>query len=161
MWVTILQFLLLRQANLRHLGNSPHLHHQCNPLIPKASSQKGASTTTSSETLGSSPKLAQSTVLCQNRSTSTKIYPTSEIAFTFVIIYLSSLVVFNFLSMLRHYHNEYTFFKHRRSSKGFDEGIHCKFLSKQQKSFLREHSVSFLLKSRSKGNAELTAKNKR
>jgi hypothetical protein len=34
---------LLRQANLRHLGNNLHLHHQCNPLIPKASSQKGAS----------------------------------------------------------------------------------------------------------------------
>jgi hypothetical protein len=30
-----------------------------------------------------------------------------------------------------------------------------------QKSFLSERSVSFLLKSRSKGNAELTAKNKR
>jgi hypothetical protein len=56
--------LLLRQANLRHLANSPHLHHQCNPLIPKANSQKGASTITSRETLGSSPKLAQSTVLC-------------------------------------------------------------------------------------------------
>jgi hypothetical protein len=27
-----------------------------------------------------------------------------------------------------------------------------------EKSFLREHSVSFMLKSRSKGNAELTAK---
>jgi hypothetical protein len=48
MWVTILQSLLLRQANLRHLGNSLHLHHQCNSLIPKASSQKGASTLTSS-----------------------------------------------------------------------------------------------------------------
>jgi hypothetical protein len=79
---------LLRQANLRHLGNSPHLHHQCNPLIPKASSQKGASTVTSRETLWSSPKLAQSIVLCQNQSTSTKIYPTSETAFTFVIIHL-------------------------------------------------------------------------
>jgi hypothetical protein len=88
MWVTILQFLLLRQANLRHLGNSPHLHHQCNPLTPKASSQKGANTITSSETSGSSPKPAQSTILCQSRSTSTKIYPTSETAFTFVIIYL-------------------------------------------------------------------------
>jgi hypothetical protein len=33
--------------------------------------------------------------------------------------------------------------------------------SKQQKSFLRERSVSFLLKSRSEGDAELTAKNKR
>jgi hypothetical protein len=72
MWVTILQFLLLRQANLRHLGNSPHLHHQCNPLIPRASSQKGVSTITSRETLESSPKLAQSKVLCQNQSTSTK-----------------------------------------------------------------------------------------
>ena len=77
MWVTILQFLLLRQVNLRHLGNSLHLHHQCNPHIPKASSQKGASTLTSSETSGNSLKLAQSTVLCQNRSTSTRRYPTS------------------------------------------------------------------------------------
>jgi hypothetical protein len=33
--------------------------------------------------------------------------------------------------------------------------------SKQQKVVLRERSVSFLLKSRSEGNAELTAKNKR
>jgi hypothetical protein len=35
------------------------------------------------------------------------------------------------------------------------------FLRSSKKSFLRERSVSFLLKSRSKGNAELTAKNKR
>jgi hypothetical protein len=90
MWVTILQFLLLRQANLRHLGNILHPHHQCNPHIPKASSQKGANTLTSSKTSGSSPKLAQSTVLCQNRSTSTKRYPTSETVFTFVIIFLSN-----------------------------------------------------------------------
>jgi hypothetical protein len=34
-------------------------------------------------------------------------------------------------------------------------------LRSSKKSFLREHSVSFLLKSRSEGNAELTAKNKR
>jgi hypothetical protein len=34
-------------------------------------------------------------------------------------------------------------------------------LRSSKKSFLRERSVSFLLKSRSKGNAELTAKNKR
>jgi hypothetical protein len=88
MWVTILQFSLFWQANLRHLGNSPHLHHQCNSLIPKASSQKGASTIINREISGSSPKLAQSTVLCQNQSTSTKIYPTSETVFTFVIIYL-------------------------------------------------------------------------
>jgi hypothetical protein len=72
MWVTILQLLLLRQANLRCLGNSLHLHHQCN----KASSQKGASTLISSETSERSPKLAQSTALCQSRSTSTRRYPT-------------------------------------------------------------------------------------
>jgi hypothetical protein len=35
------------------------------------------------------------------------------------------------------------------------------FLRSSKKSFLRERSVSFLIKSRSKGNAELTAKNKR
>jgi hypothetical protein len=34
------------------------------------------------------------------------------------------------------------------------------FLRSNKKSFLRERSVSFLLKSRSEGNAELTAKNK-
>ena len=34
-------------------------------------------------------------------------------------------------------------------------------LRSSKKSFLRERSVSFLLKSRSEGNAELTAKNKR
>ena len=39
------------------------------------------------------------------------------------------------------------------------KGAQCKFSA--QKSFLREHSVSFLLKSHSEGNAELTAKNKR
>jgi hypothetical protein len=35
------------------------------------------------------------------------------------------------------------------------------FLRSSKKSFLRERSVSFLLKSRSEGNAELAAKNKR
>jgi hypothetical protein len=35
------------------------------------------------------------------------------------------------------------------------------FFRSSKKSFLRERSVSFLLKSRSEGNAELTAKNKR
>jgi hypothetical protein len=34
-------------------------------------------------------------------------------------------------------------------------------LRNNKKSFLRERSISFLLKSRSEGNAELTAKNKR
>jgi hypothetical protein len=87
MWVTILQLLLLRLANDKHLGNSLHLHHQYNPHIPEASSQKGASIITNNETLGRSLKLAQSTVLCQSRSTSTKRYPTSETVFAFVIIF--------------------------------------------------------------------------
>jgi hypothetical protein len=87
MWVTILQLLLLRLANHKHLGNNLHLNHQYNPHIPEASSQKGANILTSSETSGRSPKLAQSTVLCQNRSISTKRYPTPETVFSFVIIF--------------------------------------------------------------------------
>src|SRR5690242_5218251 len=87
MWVTILQLLLLRQANHRHLGNSLHLHRQYNPRTPEANSQKGASMLTSSETSGRSPKLTQSTVLCQNRSISTKRYPTPETVFAFIIIF--------------------------------------------------------------------------
>jgi hypothetical protein len=84
MWVTILQLLLLRQANLRHLGNNFHLHHQYN----EASSQKGANTLISNETSERSPKLAQSTILCQSQSTFTRRYPTSEIVLAFVIIFL-------------------------------------------------------------------------
>jgi hypothetical protein len=87
MWVTILQLMLLRQDNHIHLGNSLHLHHQYNPHTPEANSQKGASILTSSETSRRSPKLAQSTVLCQNRSISTKRYPTSETVFAFIIIF--------------------------------------------------------------------------
>jgi hypothetical protein len=83
MWVTILQLLLLRQANLRCLGNSLHLHHQCN----EASNQKGASTLISSETSERSPKLAQSTTLCQSRSTSTRRYPTLATVLAFVFIF--------------------------------------------------------------------------
>jgi hypothetical protein len=84
MWVTILQLLLLRQANLRHLGNSFHLHHQYNEV----SSQKGANTLISNETSERSLKLAQSTELYQSRSTSTRRYPAAEIVLTFVIIFL-------------------------------------------------------------------------
>jgi hypothetical protein len=69
-----------------HLGNNLRLHHHCNLHIPEASSQKGASILISNETSGRSPKLAQSTVLCQNRSISTKRYPTPEAVFAFVII---------------------------------------------------------------------------
>jgi hypothetical protein len=46
-----------------------------------------------------------------------------------------------------------------KQQKVVPKGAQCKFSA--QKSFLRERSVSFLLKSRSEGNAELTAKNKR
>jgi hypothetical protein len=84
MWVTILQLLLLWQANLRHLGNNFHLNHQYN----EASSQKGASTLISNETSERSPKLAQSTVLYQSRSTSTRRYPAAEIVLAFVTIFL-------------------------------------------------------------------------
>jgi hypothetical protein len=83
MWVTTLQLLLLRQANLRRLGNSLHLHHQCN----ETSSQKGASILISNETSERSLKLAQSTVLCQSRSTSTRRYPTSATVLAFVFIF--------------------------------------------------------------------------
>ena len=83
MWVTILQLRLLRQANLRHLGNSFHIHHQYN----EASSQKGANTLISNETSERSPKLVQSIVLYQSRSTSTRRYPAAEIVLAFVIIF--------------------------------------------------------------------------
>jgi hypothetical protein len=87
MWVTILQLLLLRLASHRHLGHSLHLLHHYNLHIHEASSQKGANRPISSEISGRSPKLAQSTVMGQNRSISTKRYPTPEIVFTFVIIF--------------------------------------------------------------------------
>jgi hypothetical protein len=45
-----------------------------------------------------------------------------------------------------------------KQQKVVPKGAQCKFSA--QKSFLRERNVSFLLKSRSEGNAELTAKNK-
>jgi hypothetical protein len=82
-------------------GNSLHLHHQYNPHSPQANSQKGASILISSEISGRSLKLAQSTVLCQNRSISTKRYPTPETVFAFVIIFFCCfqfLVVASLLS---------------------------------------------------------------
>jgi hypothetical protein len=87
MWITILQRLLLRLVSHRHPGHSLHLRHHYNLHIHEASSQKGANRPISSEISGRSPKLAQSTVLCQNRSISTKRYPTPEIVFTFVVIF--------------------------------------------------------------------------
>ena len=78
MWVIILQLLLLRLVNHRLLGRSLHLRHHYNLPIHEVSSQKGANRPISSEISGRNPKLAQSTVLCQNQNTSIERYPTSE-----------------------------------------------------------------------------------
>jgi hypothetical protein len=76
----ILQLLLLRLAIHRlPCHNSHHHHHHYNRPIPEVSSQKGASTPNSNVNSGRNPKLAQSTVLCQNQSTFIERYPTSEI----------------------------------------------------------------------------------
>jgi hypothetical protein len=95
MWVTILQLLLLRLASHRHLGHSLHLCHHYNLHIHEASSQKGANKSISSEISGRSPKLAQSTVLCQNRNISIERYPTPEIVFTFIVIFFFNKVIVN------------------------------------------------------------------
>jgi hypothetical protein len=87
MWATILQLLLLRLASHRHLGHSLHLRHHHNLHIHEANSQKGANRPTNSEISGRSPKLAQSTVLCQNQSISIERYPIPETVFTFIVIF--------------------------------------------------------------------------
>jgi hypothetical protein len=105
MWVTILQLLLLRLASHNHLGHSLHLRHHYNLHIREASSQKGANRPITSEILGMSLKLAQSTVLCQNQNISIERYPTPETDFIFIVIFLvrnnyckpSFLAIFNFL----------------------------------------------------------------
>jgi hypothetical protein len=79
MWAIILQLLLLRLAIHKLPGHSSHPHHHYNRPIPEASSQKGASTLNSNGSSGRNPKLAQSTVLCQNQSTFIEGYPTPEI----------------------------------------------------------------------------------
>jgi hypothetical protein len=73
MWVIILQLLLLRLVS-----HSFHLRHHYNLHIHEVSSQKGANRPINSEISGGNPKLAQSTVLCQNQNTSIEGYPTSE-----------------------------------------------------------------------------------
>jgi hypothetical protein len=78
MWVIILQLLLLRLVSHRLPGHSFHLRRHYNLPIHKVSSQKGAIRLISSEISGRNPKLAQSTVLCQNQNTSIERYPTSE-----------------------------------------------------------------------------------
>jgi hypothetical protein len=86
MWVTILQRMLLRLVSHRYHGHSSHLRHHYNLHIHAANSQKGVNRPISRETSGRSPKLAQSIVLCQIRSISTKRYPTPELVFTFIVI---------------------------------------------------------------------------
>jgi hypothetical protein len=79
MWAIILQLLLLRLAIHRLPGHNSHSHHHYNRPIPEVSNQKGANTPNSNVNSGRNPKLAQSTVLCQNQSTFIKRYPTPEI----------------------------------------------------------------------------------
>jgi hypothetical protein len=87
MWAINLQLLLLRQAIHKLPGLSYHRHHHCNLLIPKASSQKGASTPNSNVTSGRSPKLVQSTGLYQSQSTYIEEYPTFEALLSFMPFY--------------------------------------------------------------------------
>jgi hypothetical protein len=63
MWAISLQLLLLRQAIHKLPGLSFHCHYHCHLLIPKASSQKGASTPNNNATSGRGPTLVQSTIL--------------------------------------------------------------------------------------------------
>jgi hypothetical protein len=84
MWAIILQLLSLRLAIHRLPGHNSHPHRHYNRPTPEASSQKGASTPSSNGSSGRNPKLAQSTVLCQNRSTFIEQYPTPEILLCFM-----------------------------------------------------------------------------
>jgi hypothetical protein len=78
MWAIILQLLLLRLASHRLPGHIFHLRRHYSLPIHEVSSQKGAIRLISSEISGRNPKLAQSTVLCQNQNTSIERYPTSK-----------------------------------------------------------------------------------
>jgi hypothetical protein len=92
-------------ASIRHSQASwphPHRLHHCNLFIPEARSQKGASTPNSNVNSERNPKLVQSTVLCQNKSTYTERYPDSEILlcyipFCFLIRNKQCKFSFNFL----------------------------------------------------------------
>jgi hypothetical protein len=172
MWVTILKRLLLRLVSHRHPGHSLHLRHHYNMHIHAANSQKGVNRPISRETSGRSPKLAQSTILCKSRSISTKRYPTPESVFTFIVIFFLTIVKIYLLHRLIESKKSP---KHKKSflrvtsiseatkscstkcsvslPKSF-YGTQRKVCRSYKKSFLRERSVSFLLKCRSKGNAE-------
>jgi hypothetical protein len=101
MWAIIPQLLLLRLATHRLPGHNSHPHHHYSRPILKAS-QKGASTLSNSVKSGRNPKLTQSIVLCQNRSTFIERYPTLEIllcsmSFCFLIRNKQCRTSFNFL----------------------------------------------------------------
>jgi hypothetical protein len=89
MWAIILQLPLLRIAIHRLLGHISHPHHHCNQPIPEVSIQKGASTANNNGSLGRNPKLAKSTVLCQNQSTFIERYPTAKTLLCFMSFYFS------------------------------------------------------------------------
>jgi hypothetical protein len=84
MWAIILQLLSLRLAIHRLPDRNSHPHHHYNQPTPETSSQKGANTHSSNGSSGRNPKLAQSIVLCQNRSTFIEQYPTPEILLCFM-----------------------------------------------------------------------------
>jgi hypothetical protein len=84
MWAIILQLLLLRLVSHMLPGHNSHPHHHCNQPITEASSQKGTNTPNSNGSSGRNPKLAQSTVLCQNQSTFIERYLTPEILFCYM-----------------------------------------------------------------------------
>jgi hypothetical protein len=78
MWEIIRHLLSLRLAIHRLPGHNSRLRHHYNRPIPEASSQKGTNTLSSSGNSGRNLKLAQSTVMCQNQSTSIERYPIFE-----------------------------------------------------------------------------------
>jgi hypothetical protein len=145
MWATNLQLLLLRQAIHRLLGPNSHHHHYCNLHIPEASIQKGVSTPKNNVNSGRNPKLVQSIVLYQNRSTYTEWYhasdPASEIllcsmSFFFLIRNKQCKFSFNFCNDFASIRIKYIFFTYLRSSKVIPKGAQRKFWA--QKSFIRE-----------------------
>jgi hypothetical protein len=154
MWAIILQLLLLRLAIHRLPGHNSHPHHHYNRPILEASSQKGASTLNGNGSSGRNPKLAQSTVLCQNQSTFIERYPTLEIllcsmSFCFSIRNnqcKSSLIPCNSSASFR---IKYLFITDLRSSKtakaqkSFQRECRAKNHRNYKKLFLRERSVSF------------------
>jgi hypothetical protein len=133
---------LLRQAIHMLPGLNFHCHHHCHLLIPKASSQKGASTPNSNVTSGRSPKLVQSTALYQNRSTYAEEYPTSEVLLSFMPFYFlyEKQVMKNSVSIScnnsAYTRMKYIFFIDLRSLK--DDSQRNEIVFKAQKSFLRE-----------------------